>query len=101
MKLYLPHQNDDQLKPPTFGSYEEFYLNGNVKSHSAGIVEKVSTIVDSNRTLFEINADAIERAEEMVLGSATGCFEDAWANLAPDAEQERNDEGMEQLIRNS
>ena len=98
LKLYLPHRNDDQLKPPTFESYEEFYFNGNVKLHSSGIVEKVSTIVDNNRKLFENDTDAIERAEEMVLGGATGCFEDAWANLAPDAEQERNDEETEQLI---
>ena len=98
LKLYLPHRNDDQLKPSTFETYEDFYLNGSVKLNKTRIVEKVSRIVNENRELFEIDADCIDRAEEMVMGGGTGCLEDAWANIAPGMEQQRNDEETEQLM---
>jgi len=42
--------------------------------------------------MFESNADEIDEAESALIGNNSNDFEDAWALLAPGAEEERNDE---------
>ena len=101
LKLYLPHRTDDQLKPISFETYEEFYTRGNVKYNKSEKLQKVSDIVDCNRILFEQNAEEIDKAEHAMLGD-NNQFEDAWASIAPGVEQERNDDSllMNSLIDN-
>ncbi|XP_071137022.1 uncharacterized protein [Mytilus edulis] len=87
LQLFLPHRTEDQLKPLQFNTYEEMYLNGAVLIPPETELRNVKSIVDSNRQMFEKNAEALEEAEEMLL--ADGPQEDAWALIAPETEAER------------
>ncbi|KAI8518266.1 hypothetical protein Bbelb_042830 [Branchiostoma belcheri] len=83
LKLYLPHYNDAQLKPPQYEKYEEFYSDGFAPLPN----NKVDAIVHANRRKFEQNVDEIEQARKDV---EDGSFvEDVWAQIFPELEQER------------
>ncbi|XP_030832522.1 uncharacterized protein LOC115920595 [Strongylocentrotus purpuratus] len=86
LQLFLPYFEDGQLKPPTFETHEEFYETGSVKICGREL-EKVWSIVCTNRKKFEMNADAIDHAQEHL--DKFGPHEDAWGLLCPEKEVER------------
>ncbi|XP_067660106.1 uncharacterized protein, partial [Haliotis asinina] len=95
LQLFLPYRVNAQLKPPTFESHERFYHEGSVKIGTT--IQLVKTIVDENKALFENDADELDRAEE-ILGSA-GCLEDAWSQICPETEMERQEcEDLQQNV---
>ncbi|CAG2215742.1 unnamed protein product [Mytilus edulis] len=87
LQLFLPHRIDDQLKPLKFKTYQEMYLNGAVSLDSSKEPQQVKTIVESNRHLFEQNADELDEAQDLL--EKQGPLEDAWALIAPESEAER------------
>ncbi|CAG2219421.1 unnamed protein product [Mytilus edulis] len=66
LQLFLPHRIDDQLKPLKFKTYQEMYLNGAVSLDSSKEPQQVKTIVESNRHLFEQNADELDEAQDLL-----------------------------------
>ena len=86
LQLFLPFVVDEQLKPPGFKSYEEFYDKGCVKL-SGNDLQRVNSIVCTNMKTFEINAESIELAQEHL--DRFGIPEDAWGLLCPESEVER------------
>ncbi|CAG2195131.1 unnamed protein product [Mytilus edulis] len=90
---FLPHRIDDQLKPLKFKTYEEMYLNGAVSLDSSKEPQQVKTIVESNRHLFEQNADELDEAQDLL--EKQGPLEDAWALIAPESEAERLESQVE------
>lgn len=55
LQSFLPDCADVQLKPQRFETFEQFYMNGHVK-FSDGSKHSVRSVVDQNRSLFEIDA---------------------------------------------
>lgn len=86
LQLFLPHRSDSQLKPPNYVTFGDFYKNGDVR-FSDGTRHSVRSVVNGNRQRFEVEADEIEDAQKQV--DDQGVFEDAWAELCPEAELER------------
>ncbi|XP_041482326.1 uncharacterized protein LOC121429412 [Lytechinus variegatus] len=86
LQLFLPHIVDEQLKPPGFKSYQEFYETGYVKL-SGCEVTRVSSVVCDNMKKFEENANTIDQAQEHL--ERFGVPEDAWGLLCPESEVKR------------
>ncbi|XP_071944760.1 uncharacterized protein [Antedon mediterranea] len=86
MQLFLPFRTDQQLKPPSFMAYEDFYEKGSVKLFGEDL-QTVSSIVTENMQQFERNADAIEQAQNYI--DKYGPPEDAWGLLCPESELDR------------
>ncbi|XP_041961680.1 uncharacterized protein LOC121719960 [Alosa sapidissima] len=85
LQLFLPYYEDCHLKPPQFDTYEHFYKNGAVK---CGVdVQRVQSIVDTNKALFEKESDEIDRAKKLLEDKID--LEDAWAQICPETERER------------
>ncbi|XP_037395199.1 uncharacterized protein LOC108432566 [Pygocentrus nattereri] len=85
LQLFLPHYLESQLKPSYFNTYQEFYETGYVKFCDE--LCSVKLIVDSNRAMFEKEADIIDQAQEDL--EMHGPMEDAWAEICPESEGER------------
>ncbi|XP_072565310.1 uncharacterized protein [Paramormyrops kingsleyae] len=85
LQLFLPHYFDAQLKPSTFGSYQEFYETGCVKFLDE--LHSVKLVVQSNMSSFEKESSAIDKAQEDL--QLHGAMEDAWAEICPETERER------------
>uniref|UniRef100_A0A8C9XAX3 ATP-dependent DNA helicase n=1 Tax=Sander lucioperca TaxID=283035 RepID=A0A8C9XAX3_SANLU len=86
LQLFLPHYNDQELKPPPFIGFEEFYDAGSISNCNGDIIS-VKEVVDMNRSKFEIEAEKLEECEEII--ESSGFPEDAWASLCPETESER------------
>ncbi|XP_052403776.1 uncharacterized protein LOC127950661 [Carassius gibelio] len=86
LELFLPHFLQNQLKPPNFTSYQEFYETGFVTLYNDEL-ESVKIIVDTNRSKFEKEAETIQKAQDDL--EQHGPMEDAWAQICPEAELER------------
>ncbi|CAM1328175.1 Uncharacterised protein r2_g3724 [Pycnogonum litorale] len=86
LHLFLPFRIGAQLKPDNFLTHEEFYKTGCVKLKNE--IDFVKNIVERNKAPFEVNSEAIDNAEKVI--EEFGIFEDAWAKIAPEAEQERD-----------
>ncbi|KAL7863388.1 hypothetical protein SRHO_G00123720 [Serrasalmus rhombeus] len=82
LQLFLPHYVESQLKPSYFSTYQEFYETGYVKFCDE--LCSVKLIVDSNRAMFEKEADIIDQAQEDL--EMHGPMEDAWAEICPESE---------------
>ncbi|XP_053178284.1 uncharacterized protein LOC128361756 [Scomber japonicus] len=82
LQLFLPYYTGNQLKPPQFLSFEQFYDTASVTNGNE--IKSVKEVVDLNRSKFEINAEELEHCEEAV--AHVGFQEDAWAELCPEAE---------------
>ncbi|CAC5419611.1 unnamed protein product [Mytilus coruscus] len=79
--LYLPHRSAD-IKPQQFLKYEDFVKIGVLQNGS-----KVLDIINSNRERYETDAEELEKAwEDLQQGNI---HQDAWAQIAPEAEAER------------
>ncbi|XP_071153638.1 uncharacterized protein [Mytilus edulis] len=87
LQLFLPHRIDDQLKPLKFKTYQDMYLYGAVSLDSSKEPQQVKTIVESNRHIFEKNAEELDEAQDLL--DKQGPLEDAWALIAPESEAER------------
>ena len=85
LQLFLPHYEEYHLKPSQFDTYEHFYKNGAVKC--GGNFQRVQSIVDDNKAVFEIESDAIDQAKQLLEDNID--LEDAWAQLCPETERER------------
>ncbi|XP_072232324.1 uncharacterized protein [Leuresthes tenuis] len=85
LQLFLPFYEDLHLRPPQFDTYEQFYRSGAVKCGTD--IEKVQSIVDSNKALFEKESDEIDKAKELLDNDID--LEDAWAQICPETERER------------
>ncbi|XP_072562264.1 uncharacterized protein [Paramormyrops kingsleyae] len=86
LQLFLPHYFDAQLKPSTFGSYQEFYETGCVKFLDDEL-HSVKLVVESNMSSFEKESRSIDKAQEDL--QLHGAMEDAWAEICPETERER------------
>ncbi|XP_035506699.2 uncharacterized protein LOC118320024 [Scophthalmus maximus] len=86
LQLFLPYRVDEQLRPPSFEKFQQFYENGHVRL-SDGSMHSVKDVVDVNRGLFEIEADELDKIEDII--DSEGLFEDAWCELCPEKELER------------
>ncbi|XP_071952879.1 uncharacterized protein [Antedon mediterranea] len=86
LQLFLPFRKDEQLKPPKFQTYQEFYELGSVKLYGRKL-QKVNVIVNKNMEKFDKSADDIEHAEGAL--AKFGPQEDAWGLLCPESEKER------------
>jgi hypothetical protein len=87
LQLFLPHRTDEQLKPTMYNRYQEMYSNGNVVIRPTTEPQRVKNIVNANKQIYEINAEALNEAEEMI--DLQGPMQDAWALIAPETEVER------------
>ncbi|XP_071948934.1 uncharacterized protein [Antedon mediterranea] len=86
MQLFLPFRIDEQLKPPQFVTYEEFYEKGFVRLNGSSL-KGVKSIVHDNLQQYEKNADKIDQAQDYI--EKFGIPEDAWGLLCPESEVER------------
>ncbi|XP_042269742.1 uncharacterized protein LOC121898666 isoform X1 [Thunnus maccoyii] len=86
MQLFLPYRADVQLKPPNCETFAQFYENGHVR-FSDGSRHPVKSVVDLNRSHFEIKADELDEIQNTI--DRDGVLEDAWCELCPEKELER------------
>ncbi|XP_042265880.1 uncharacterized protein LOC121896203 [Thunnus maccoyii] len=86
MQLFLPYRADVQLKPPNCETFAQFYKNGHVR-FSDGSRHSVKSVVDLNRSHFEIKADELDEIQNTI--DRDGVLEDAWCELCPEKELER------------
>ncbi|XP_062571478.1 uncharacterized protein LOC134233522 [Saccostrea cucullata] len=89
LQLFLPYWTQDQLKPPGFDFYQTFFENGFVRIGSENRLQSVRNVVEKNRVIFSKNEDALENAQETL--EIYGEPEDAWANLCPETEKNREE----------
>uniref|UniRef100_A0A672HNV9 ATP-dependent DNA helicase n=2 Tax=Salarias fasciatus TaxID=181472 RepID=A0A672HNV9_SALFA len=89
LQLFLPYRSDSELKPEGFQLFEQFYNDGEV-TFGDGSVHRVKVVVDENRARFEIDPENLERAEE-IAQHVHGLEEDAWGDLCPEQELERDE----------
>ena len=85
LQLFLPYRVDDQLKPPGWETFEQFYRHGSV-GLSDESTHTVNSVVDNNRSRFEIEAQDLEEIRNNV---DSDTVENAWAQLCPEQEVER------------
>ncbi|XP_034553964.1 uncharacterized protein LOC117823040 isoform X1 [Notolabrus celidotus] len=86
LQLFLPHRVDRQLKPQNCETFEDFYKNGHVR-FSDGSRHSVKSVVDMNRSRFEMEADKLDDIQHEVDSNVV--LEDAWCELCPEQELER------------
>ncbi len=86
LELFLPHFLQNQLKPPNFTSYQDFYETGFVALYNDEL-ESVKIIVDTNRAHLKKKQKTIQRAQDDL--EQHGPMEDAWAKFVQKAELER------------
>ena len=94
LKLYLPHRTEQNLKPPNYATYEEFYNGAAVKLSKSDHITPVRTIVETNRATYEQLSEHLQDAWEQL--HRHGQLEDAWAAIAPQTEQDRLEDIIEQ-----
>ncbi len=97
LRLYMPHR---QWKlPPEFKTFEEWYSEGEIFISGKGSCT-IRSIVDNNYQRYEQSADIIEQCEEEYRQGTIESHEDAWADLAKGAEEERVEqaEEMEEIL---
>uniref|UniRef100_A0A3B3YQH8 ATP-dependent DNA helicase n=1 Tax=Poecilia mexicana TaxID=48701 RepID=A0A3B3YQH8_9TELE len=85
MQLFMPYRFDVELKPAHCETYGDFYRTG-VIGFVDGTKRSVKSVVDLNRSEFELESDHFE-AVDNVTGDVM--LEDAWAELCPEVELER------------
>uniref|UniRef100_UPI00358E7FB6 uncharacterized protein n=1 Tax=Myxine glutinosa TaxID=7769 RepID=UPI00358E7FB6 len=86
LQLFLPYRLESHLKPGQYETFQNFYQNGAVKC-GKNEVEPVKYIVERNKAKFELDADSMDKAEEMF--QKCGPLDDAWAQICPETEVER------------
>lgn len=94
LQLFLPYWKDNQLKPPGFDLYENFYETGFVRIVGLSGTQSVKEIVNYNHSRYAKNEEMIENAQEAY--EMNGEPEDAWSKLCPETEALRLD-GMAKM----
>lgn len=74
------------MKPFIFHSFEDFYNTGILKLLDNEVVA-VKVMVDTNRSLFDLEADNLQIAKEYLEQNVP--MEDAWAEIFPETELKR------------
>ena len=87
LKVYLPWRHLYQLKPGGYVTYEEFYQNGAVRMSEGEQIRTVKDIVMENKMRYEKDAKILDQAWETLQQAEN--LEDAWANVANQAEVSR------------
>ncbi len=85
IRLYLPHRILETFPP--FETFEALFLGGTTKN-SDNIVVNICDTVQENMNKFERNADLMEDSWEECVNNRDD-HEFAWADLAPNAEEDR------------
>jgi hypothetical protein len=85
LELFVPHRQITDLMPEPYKLYESYYKNGKIIVNGKNTF--VRDIVKQNRTLYEKDIDALTQAEHDI--HENGIYEDAWAQMCPEAEKER------------
>ncbi len=93
LRLYLPHTTKE-LKPPSYSTYESYYLHGNVTI--SGETESVQEIVRRNMKEFEPDDERVDEAWDAL--QQIPDFQDAWNSLNPQGEQQRLDDRLERNL---
>ena len=97
LRLYLPHRTEE-LKPPSYPTFESYYLQGSTTINQQPY--NVVDVVQENMKDFEPeNADKIDEAWEAL--KEVPDLQDAWNALNPEGEQQRLDDRLEMLDRNT
>ncbi|XP_035813472.2 uncharacterized protein LOC118471686 [Amphiprion ocellaris] len=81
LQLFNPYRVDAELKLPSCETFEQFYKNGNVR-FSDGSTHSVKSVVDDNRSKFEIQAEELDNIQNAV--DINNIDEDAWCQLCPE-----------------
>ncbi|XP_013383043.1 uncharacterized protein LOC106153597 isoform X2 [Lingula anatina] len=89
LRLFYPHRGQEIL-PSAFTSYESFHNNASFVLNDEEI--PIYELVNRNSAPFEKDAEVIDSA----LQRSHDDHEDAWADIAPGAEEQRIDDKMEQ-----
>ncbi|XP_038139885.1 uncharacterized protein LOC119782800 [Cyprinodon tularosa] len=85
LQLFLPYRHDCDLKPTNWETFEDFYKTGIVRL-ADGKRHSVKSVVDLNRSHFEMESESLDIAENVV---GDDLLEDAWSELCPELEVER------------
>ncbi|XP_066290966.1 uncharacterized protein [Branchiostoma lanceolatum] len=96
LKLYLPHYSDRDLKPPPYGTYEDFYTCGTVSLLGGEDSVRVCDIVEKEKCKFEGHVDHVEQAREDLEKNVD--VEDAWAQILPDVQEDMHAASKEQEV---
>ena len=86
LRLYLPHRTEN-LKPDSFNTFESYYQTGYKILNEERI--PVKDIITENMQDFEPDTENLDNAWQALQEAAE--LQDAWAAIAPQAEQERLD----------
>ncbi|XP_071172145.1 uncharacterized protein [Mytilus edulis] len=89
LQLFLPYRHDEQLKPPLFNTYENFFTCGRVKFTGDNALTSVKEIVIKNMADFVKTGQELEDAENQL--HETDPKEDAWCELCPESELNRRE----------
>lgn len=92
LRLYLPHRNNNIL-PDRYDTYQSYYFTGYKKFN--GKRAPVKEIVETNMKEYEPQTDAIDNAWDILQEAVD--IEDAWAAIAPQNEQQRLDDQLENV----
>ena len=92
MRLYLPHTKLD--KPMEYETYEEWFHKG-IYKFKDGSIQNISDVVHSNMEIFEKCAPLMEECWEQCKKDSSDQG-DAWAAIAPSAEEDRMGQNEEQ-----
>ena len=96
LRLYLPHQTE-QIKPDRYETYQDYHLNGYVTYKGKRMA--VREIVRLNMEDFEPKNDNIDEAWDAL--QEAGNLDDAWAAVAPQNEQDRDDNRVQNIALDS
>ncbi|XP_063405704.1 uncharacterized protein LOC134689670 [Mytilus trossulus] len=89
LQLFLPYRHNEQLKPPLFDTYENFFTCGRVKFPGDNTLTSVKEFVIKNMADFVKTGQELEDAENQL--HETDQKEDAWCELCPESELNRRE----------
>ena len=87
VRLFLPHRGTN-VKPAEYHTYQSYYMSGRITTAAGSM--SVKDIVRQNITMYEHNADAIDEAWQQIQDD--GISPEAWAEVAPNAEELRRED---------
>ena len=96
LRLYLPHQSEN-IKPDKYETYQDYHINGYVTIKGKRVA--VREIIKQNMEDFEPKTDNIDNAWEAL--QEAGEVDDAWAVIAPQNEQQRDDDRVRNIALDS
>ena len=91
LQLFLPYYEKCELKPEQFDTYETYYHNGEIIINNRVI--KVKELVDRNQSIYDKMGKKIDENLEKIVND-NNIVEDAWAEMFPAVELERNENAL-------